>query len=68
MRSDEYDGVRDAEHILEKIMHRQNWSVNVRDEIAAALVSVRRGRNLATGPRRMLNPNSVRTVGSEAAA
>ena len=64
MRSDEYDGVRDAEHILENIMHRKNWSVDVRNELAAALTKVRWGRKLATGPRRKRCRENARAVGS----
>lgn len=55
MRHDDYDGVQDAEHILEKIMHRQNWSVNVRDQLAEALCKIRSGRKLVTSNRRIMN-------------
>jgi hypothetical protein len=36
----DYDGVKDAEYILENIMHRRNWTSETRDKLAAFLVSV----------------------------
>ncbi len=37
---DEKDSTADAEFILETILFRQNWSVGVRDNLAAALMKV----------------------------
>lgn len=37
---------RDAEFILEKIMNRTRWTAPVRDELAAALVTVSKGKRL----------------------
>lgn len=46
MRREPYDGKRDAEEILENIMRRRNWPVEVRDDLAAALEGiVARDRN-----------------------
>lgn len=42
--SKRYDSQRDAEYILEKIMHRMNWSVEVRDELQAHLETVTRAK------------------------
>ena len=35
-----YDGKSDAEKILEEIMRRQRWSVEVRDELARKLEKI----------------------------
>lgn len=37
MRREPYDGKKDAEAILERVMRRRNWTVEVRDDLAAAL-------------------------------
>jgi hypothetical protein len=37
-----YDAQLDAEHILENIMHRKNWTVDVRDELQSHLKSTAR--------------------------
>lgn len=53
---------RDAEYILETIMHRQRWDVGTRDKLADALEAVKRGEKLRTTskPRRRVG----RGVGS----
>lgn len=60
MKADNYDGQKDAEHILENIMRRRNWSVDARDQIAAALVKIRLGHNLTRGPKRIKNRTNAR--------
>ena len=42
----DYDGIEDAEAILEGPMRRQNWSVEVRDALAEKLKLVAAGRPL----------------------
>lgn len=42
-----YDGVDDAEWILERVMKRRNYGFDVRDSLAESLVEVREGRNLS---------------------
>lgn len=37
MAREPYDGKKDAEQILENVMRRRNWTIEVRDELAAAL-------------------------------
>ncbi len=37
MPREPYEGRKDAEEILEGILRRRNWTVDVRDELAAAL-------------------------------
>ena len=37
MARDPYDGKKDAEEILWNVMRRRNWTVGVRDDLAAAL-------------------------------
>lgn len=39
-RFETYDGKDDAEKILEEIMRRQRWSVEVRDELARELEKI----------------------------
>lgn len=39
-RFEPYDGKADAEKILEEIMRRQRWSVEVRDELARELEKI----------------------------
>lgn len=39
-----YDAQKDAEYILENIMHRQNWSIDVRDNLQAHLETVTRAK------------------------
>lgn len=38
-----------AEHILEDIMRRQNWTPETRDDLASALLSVGNGQDLRSG-------------------
>lgn len=40
-----YNGTTDAERILETVMHRQNWTVTLRDELKSELEEIvkRRG-------------------------
>ena len=38
-----YDGKLDAEAILEGVMQRRNWTVDLRDALAEKLVLVRKG-------------------------
>lgn len=45
---DGYDGIEDAQHILEVVMHRKNWSVDTRDELAEKLKLVRGRHKLRT--------------------
>lgn len=37
MRREPYDGKKDAEEILENVMLRRSWTVEVRDDLATAL-------------------------------
>ena len=37
MLREPYDGTKDAEKILEKVMRRRNWTVEVPDDLAKAL-------------------------------
>lgn len=41
-----YDGILDAEEILESVMRRRNWTVDLRDALAEKLVLVRNGEAL----------------------
>ena len=39
-RFEPYDGKSDAEKILEETMHRQRWTVGVRDDLARKLEKI----------------------------
>ncbi len=52
-----YDGERDAEHILETIMHRRNWTATLRDDLAACLIKIDRHQDLA--PRRTMTDRQI---------
>lgn len=47
--------IRNAEHILEEIIGRQNWSAPVRDSLARTLALVADGRELREGADQMAN-------------
>ena len=51
---------RDAEHILEDIMHRQNWQAETRDQLADALERVAMGEKLSNKPKTHRNGGAGR--------
>ncbi len=52
MQSTKTQHQRDAEYFLENILSRRHWTVDTRDNIAAALERVARGERLRRAGRR----------------
>ncbi len=51
LRFEPYDGESDAEKILEDIMCRQRWSVDLRDELARNLEKIVARERMVTSAR-----------------
>lgn len=47
-----YDGVKDAEYILERVMNRTRWGAGVRDDLAKCLVEIAHCRSLPAIPKK----------------